>query len=119
KYDFGFMFAYSERPGTRAAHKLDDDVPEETKKRRLREIIDVQQKHGLYRTQQHLGKVEEVLIEGTSKKSDAHWKGRNSQNTMVVFPKEHYKVGQFVNVEINDCTSATLLGKAVGLSDNN
>ncbi|MEM8926898.1 MAG: tRNA (N6-isopentenyl adenosine(37)-C2)-methylthiotransferase MiaB [Bacteroidota bacterium] len=119
KYDFGFMFAYSERPGTRAAHKLDDDVPEETKKRRLREIIDLQQKHGLYRTQQHLGKIEEVLIEGTSKKSDAHWKGRNSQNTMVVFPKEHYKVGEFVNVKINDCTSATLLGEAVGLSDNN
>lgn len=119
KYDFGFMFAYSERPGTRAAHKLDDDVPEETKKRRLREIIDLQQKHGLYRTQQHLGKIEEVLIEGTSKKSDAHWKGRNSQNTMVVFPKENYKVGEFVNVKINDCTSATLLGEAVGLSDNN
>ncbi|MEM1259030.1 MAG: MiaB/RimO family radical SAM methylthiotransferase, partial [Bacteroidota bacterium] len=119
KYDFGFMFAYSERPGTRAAHKLDDDVPEETKKRRLREIIDLQQKHGLYRTKQHLGKIEEVLIEGTSKKSDAHWKGRNSQNTMVVFPKENYKVGEFVNVKINDCTSATLLGEAVGLSDNN
>ncbi len=119
KYDFGFMFAYSERPGTLAARKLEDDIPEETKKRRLREIIDLQQKHGLYRTQQHVGKVEEVLIEGLSKKSDAHWMGRNSQNTVVVFPKEQYKVGDFVNVKINECTSATLIGEAVGYSDNN
>ncbi len=119
KYDFGFMFAYSERPGTLAARKLADDVPEETKKRRLQEIIALQQKHGLYRTQQHVGKVEEVLIEGTSKKSDAHWMGRNSQNTVVVFPKEHYKVGDFVNVKINDCTSATLIGEAVEYSKNN
>ncbi|WP_428046924.1 tRNA (N6-isopentenyl adenosine(37)-C2)-methylthiotransferase MiaB [Croceivirga thetidis] len=119
KYDFGFMFAYSERPGTLAARKLEDDIPEETKKRRLREIIALQQEHGLYRTKQHVGKTEEVLIEGTSKKSDAHWMGRNSQNTVVVFPKENYKVGEFVNVKINDCTSATLLGEAVGYSENN
>ncbi len=119
KYDFGFMFAYSERPGTLAARKLEDDIPEETKKRRLQEIIELQQKHGLYRTQQHLGKIEEVLIEGTSKKSETHWMGRNSQNTVVVFPKEEYSIGEFVNVEINDCTSATLLGKAIGLSENN
>ena len=117
KYDFGFMFAYSERPGTLAARKMEDDIPEETKKRRLREIIDLQQKHGLFRTQQHLGRVEEVLIEGPSKKSNAHWMGRNSQNTVVVFPKENYTIGEFVNVRINDCTSATLLGEAVGLSD--
>lgn len=113
KYDFGFMFAYSERPGTLAARKLADDIPEATKKRRLQEIIALQQQHGLYRTQQHLGKVEEVLIEGTSKKSDAHWMGRNSQNTVVVFPKAQYKVGDFVQVKINDCTSATLIGEAV------
>ncbi|MCL6273800.1 tRNA (N6-isopentenyl adenosine(37)-C2)-methylthiotransferase MiaB [Muricauda sp. 2012CJ35-5] len=119
KYDFGFMFAYSERPGTLAARKLEDDIPEATKKRRLQEIIAIQQKHSLYRTEQHVGKVEEVLIEGASKKSDAHWMGRNSQNTVVVFPKENYKVGEFVNVKINDCTSATLLGEAVGMSENN
>lgn len=119
KYDFGFMFAYSERPGTMAARKLEDDVPAEVKKRRLREIIDLQQKHGLYRTQQHLGKTEEVLIEGPSKKSNAHWMGRNSQNTVVVFPKEQYQKGDFVNVKINDCTSATLIGEAVGYSKNN
>ncbi|UJH66328.1 tRNA (N6-isopentenyl adenosine(37)-C2)-methylthiotransferase MiaB [Allomuricauda sp. SCSIO 65647] len=119
KYDFGFMFAYSERPGTMAARKMEDDIPTEIKKRRLREIIDLQQKHGLYRTQQHIGKIEEVLIEGTSKKSDAHWMGRNSQNTVLVFPKENYKVGDFVNVKINNCTSATLIGEAVELSENN
>jgi tRNA-2-methylthio-N6-dimethylallyladenosine synthase len=118
KYDFGFMFAYSERPGTLAARKLADDIPMETKKRRLREIIDLQQKHSLYRNQQHLGKVEEVLIEGNSKKSDAHWMGRNTQNTVVVFPKEKYQVGDFVNVRITDCTSATLIGEAVGYTKN-
>ncbi len=119
KYDFGFMFAYSERPGTLAARKMNDDVPEEVKKRRLREIIDLQQKHGLYRTKQHVGKVDEVLIEGPSKKSEAHWMGRNSQNTVVVFPKEQYTIGDFVHVKIEDCTSATLLGEAVGFSNNN
>lgn len=119
KYDFGFMFAYSERPGTLAERKMEDDVPEETKKRRLREIIDLQQKHGHYRTQQHVGKVEEVLIEGSSKKSDAHWMGRNSQNTVVVFPKENFQIGDFVDVKINECTSATLIGEAVGYSKNN
>ena len=119
KYDFGYMFAYSERPGTLAERKMEDDVPEEIKKRRLSEIVNLQQAHGAYRTQQHLGKIEEVLIEKSSKKSDAHWAGRNSRNTMVVFPKEHYKVGDFVNVKITDCTSATLIGEAVGYSENN
>jgi len=88
KYDFGFMFAYSERPGTMAGRKFEDDIPEKVKKRRLQEVIDLQQKHSHYRTQEHLGKVEEVLIEKESKKSDLHWSGRNTQNTMVVFPKE-------------------------------
>ncbi|WP_224485588.1 tRNA (N6-isopentenyl adenosine(37)-C2)-methylthiotransferase MiaB [Robertkochia aurantiaca] len=119
KYDFGFMFAYSERPGTMAARKMEDDVPEEVKKRRLTEIINLQQKHGLLRTREHLGRTEEVLIEGSSKKSDEYWMGRNTQNTVVVFPKEHYKIGDFVNVKINDCTAATLIGEAVGYSDNN
>ncbi|MGB6150858.1 MAG: tRNA (N6-isopentenyl adenosine(37)-C2)-methylthiotransferase MiaB, partial [Pricia sp.] len=106
KYDFGFMYAYSERPGTMAARKLEDDVPPETKKRRLAEIIALQREHCQYRTEQHLGKVQEILIEGTSKKSDAHWMGRNSQNTVAVFPKEHYQVGDFVMVRMNSCTSA-------------
>lgn len=119
KYDFGFMFAYSERPGTAAARKMEDDVTQEIKQRRLSEVIAMQRKHSEYRTQQHLGKIEEILIEKESKKSSDHWSGRNTQNTMAVFPKEHYKVGDFVMVKINDCTSATLIGEAVGYSDNN
>ncbi len=119
KYDYGFMFAYSERPGTMAARKLEDDVPEEIKKRRLSEIIALQREHCQERTQQHVGKVQEILIEGSSKKSDAHWMGRNSQNTVAVFPKENYKVGEFVNVKMLNCTSATLIGEAVGYSENN
>ena len=113
KYDFGYMYLYSERPGTMAARKLEDDVPAEVKQRRLAEIIALQREHCKFRTEEHLGNVENVLIEGTSKKSDAHWMGRNSQNTVVVFPKENYKVGDFVDVKINDCTSATLIGEAI------
>ncbi|MEX2350492.1 MAG: tRNA (N6-isopentenyl adenosine(37)-C2)-methylthiotransferase MiaB [Flavobacteriaceae bacterium] len=116
KYDFGFMFMYSERPGTMAARKMEDDVPDETKKRRLQEIVDLQQKHSAYRTKQFLGKTVEVLIEKTSKKNENEWSGRNSQNTVTVFPKENYKIGDFVNVEVTDCTSGTLIGKAVGYS---
>ncbi|MFS4455021.1 tRNA (N6-isopentenyl adenosine(37)-C2)-methylthiotransferase MiaB [Maribacter sp. 2304DJ31-5] len=119
KYEYGFMFAYSERPGTPAAKKLPDDVPETVKKRRLQEIIAVQRKHAAYRTGQHVGKIEEVLIEGASKKSKDEWMGRNSQNIVVVFPKENYTVGDFVNVKVNDCTSGTLIGEAVGYSNNN
>ncbi|MCH4822150.1 tRNA (N6-isopentenyl adenosine(37)-C2)-methylthiotransferase MiaB [Gramella lutea] len=119
QYDFGYMFAYSERPGTLAERKLEDDVPEMVKKRRLQEIVDLQQKHSKLRTERFLGQTVEVLIEKESKKSAAHWSGRNSQNTVVVFDKEHYQVGDFVNVKISDCTSATLIGEAVGYSDNN
>jgi tRNA-2-methylthio-N6-dimethylallyladenosine synthase len=119
KYDFGFMFAYSERPGTLAEKKMEDDVPETLKKRRLEEVIELQQKHSLLRTQQHLGKIEEVLIEGVSKKNPNEWKGRNTQNTVIVFAKEHYKLGDFVMVKVEDCTSATLKGIAIGYSDNN
>lgn len=114
KYDFGYMFYYSERPNTYAARKLEDDVPQETKKRRLQEIINLQQKHSLKRTQEHLGLEEEVLIEGNSKKSDADWMGRNSQNTVVVFPKTgEEKPGDFVRVAIHKCTAATLLGERI------
>jgi len=118
KYDFGFMFAYSERPGTMAARKLEDDIPLQIKKRRLQEIINLQQKHSAYRTHAFLGKTVEILIEKSSKKSDAHWAGRTTQNTVAVFPKEHYKVGDFVMVKITDCTSTTLIGEAVGYSKN-
>lgn len=113
KYDYGFMYAYSERPGTMAERRLEDDVPPETKKRRLAEIIALQREHCQARTEQHLGKIQEVLIEGPSKKSDEHWMGRNSQNTVAVFPKEHFKVGDFVMVRMDSCTSATLIGEAI------
>ncbi len=113
KYDFGFMFAYSERPGTLAEKKMDDDVPFEVKKRRLAEIILLQQKHSLYHTQKFVGQTVEVLIEGSSKKSDSHWKGRNSQNAVIVFPKGDEKLGDLVNIFIEDCTSATLIGKRI------
>jgi len=119
KYDFGYMYAYSERPGTMAGRKMEDDVPAPIKKRRLSEIIALQREHCRYRTEKHLSKTQEVLIEGTSKKSENEWMGRNSQSTVVVFPKGNYKVGDFVNVKINDCTSATLIGEAVDYSDNN
>ena len=113
KYDFGFMFAYSERPGTPAEKRMEDDVPLEIKKRRLSEIINLQQQHGLYRMQQFIGKTVEVLIEGNSKKSDAHWMGRNSQNAVAVFPKGNEKIGDLVMVKIEDCTSATLIGSKI------
>ena len=119
KYDFGFMFMYSERPGTMAARKLEDDISTEVKKRRLTEIINLQQKHSAYRTSQFVGQTVEVLIEKESKKSDAHWSGRNPQNTVAVFPKENYQPGDLVMVQINDCTSTTLIGQAVGYSKNN
>jgi len=117
KYDFGYMFAYSERPGTLAARKMEDDVPETVKKRRLQEVVDLQQRMAMERTKRFVGQTVEVLIEKTSKRSDAHWSGRNSQNTTVVFPKENYKVGDFVMVKIADCTSATLIGEAIGYSE--
>jgi len=119
KYDFGYMFTYSERPGTTAERKFEDDVPEEVKKRRLQEIVDLQQKHSRRNTKQVIGTVVEVLIEKESKKSDAHWSGRNERNTVTVFPKENYKIGDFVKVKIHDCTSATLIGEPVGYSNIN
>jgi tRNA-2-methylthio-N6-dimethylallyladenosine synthase len=113
KYDFGFMFAYSERPGTPAAKRMEDDVPLEVKKRRLSEIIQLQQKHGMHRMKQFVGKTVEILIEGDSKKSDQHWMGRNTQNAVAVFPKGDEKIGDLVQVRIDDCTSATLIGTRI------
>ena len=115
KYDFGYMFKYSERPGTYAAKKFEDNVEESIKKIRLQQIIDLQRKHSHYRTKQYIGKVVEVLIEKESKKSTLHWAGRNEQNTMVVFPKESHKIGDFVKVKVLECTSATLIGISKGL----
>ena len=119
KYSFGFMYAYSERPGTMAARKLKDDVAFEVKKRRLAEVVELQRSHGLFRTKQFINQTVEILIEKESKKSSSEWSGRCAQNSVAVFPKGRYKIGDFVMVKINDCTSATLIGEAIGFSENN
>jgi tRNA-2-methylthio-N6-dimethylallyladenosine synthase len=113
RYDYGYMFAYSERPGTPAAKKLTDDIPYDVKLRRLNEVIAVQQRHSLERNQRLVGRVHRVLVEGTSKRSDADLQGRNDQNKVVVFPREDFKKGDYVNVLVTECTAATLIGKAV------
>ncbi|OJV20265.1 MAG: tRNA (N6-isopentenyl adenosine(37)-C2)-methylthiotransferase MiaB [Dyadobacter sp. 50-39] len=112
-FDFGYMFAYSERPGTLAAKKFTDDIPEEVKKRRLAEIIELQRGMSLTRNQRLLGTIQKVLIEGPSKKSDSDLCGRNDQNKMVVFPRENFEKGQYVDVLITECNAATLLGRVV------
>lgn len=117
KYGFGYMYAYSERPGTLAGRKMEDDVLEETKFRRLQEIVDLQRIHSGYRTNEFVGKTVEVLVEKVSKKSDKDLSGRNSQSFTVVFPREQYKIGDFVNVKITNCTSGTLIGEAIEYSD--
>jgi tRNA-2-methylthio-N6-dimethylallyladenosine synthase len=116
KYDFGYMYQYSNRPGTAAGKNLEDNISEAEKARRLAEVIVVQRKHSAAHTKARLGKTEQVLVEGVSKKSEQELMGRNNFNTVVVFPREKYKVGDFVEVIITDCTSGTLIGKAVGPS---
>ena len=111
KYDFGYMFKYSERPNTLAQRKYKDDVDEKVKSKRLTEIINLQQKHSLHNNKKNIGKIKEVLVEGYSKKSNEQLFGRTTQNTVVVFPKENIKIGDFVKIKINSCTSATLIGK--------
>ena len=113
KYDFSYMFYYSERPGTLAQKKYADDIPLEIKKRRLSEIIAKQQDISLQRNKRDLGKTFKVLIEGTSKRSDQHVQGRNTANKVVVFEDRGFKKGQYVDVKVNDCSAATLLGEAV------
>ncbi len=113
RFDYGYMFAYSERPGTLAAKKYPDDVPEAVKKQRLTEIITLQQRISLERNQRHIGQVQHVLIEGPSKRSDDELCGRNDQNKMVVFPRGNYQKGQYVNVLVTECSSATLRGTVV------
>ncbi len=113
KYDFAYMFHYSERPGTHAAKKLTDDVPAEVKSRRLSEIIAKQREHSLYRNKLNVGKIEQVLIEGYSKRSKKDFQGRSNSNKVVIFPAESLNIGEYVYVLITDCTSGTLLGKVV------
>ncbi len=118
KYDFAYMFTYSERPNTPAAKKYPDDVPEDIKKRRLNEIILLQRQHSLERNKMNIGKVYKVLIEGFSKKSVDDLQGRNSANKVIVFPKENFKKGQYVHVLVKECTAGTLLGE-IYLNENN
>ena len=120
KYDMSYMFFYSERPGTLAQRRFKDDVPEAIKKKRLQEIVEIQSKLSLESNKKDVGKIFKVLVEGDSKRSDKDWMGRNSQNKVIVFPKENYdpitiglKKGDYVDVQVNDCTQATLIGKIV------
>jgi tRNA-2-methylthio-N6-dimethylallyladenosine synthase len=113
RFDFGYMFSYSERPGTPAAKKFKDDIPADVKQRRLAEIIEVQQRISTERNKKLIGTIQKVLVEGTSKRSEADFSGRSDQNKVVIFPREHFKKGDYVDVLITDTTSATLRGKAV------
>jgi tRNA-2-methylthio-N6-dimethylallyladenosine synthase len=113
QYDYSYMFYYSERPGTMAARKYTDDIPEETKKRRLSEIIALQSKLSFESNLKDIGKTYKVLIEKDSRKSDADWCGRSSQNKVIVFPKGNYKRGEYVNVFIESVTQGTLIGIVV------
>jgi len=110
-YDYAFMFKYSERPNTIAAKKYEDDVPEEVKSKRLEEIIAMQQQLSSESNKKDIGKTFEVLVESPSRKSPHHLSGRNSQNKVIVFPKEDFKAGDYVKVKVIDCTSATLIGE--------
>jgi len=114
-YDYAFMFKYSERPDTLAQKRYKDDVPEEVKSARLQEIIDLQQKLSHESNKRDIGQIFEVLVEGHSKKSTEQLMGRNSQNKVVVFPKEEYQKGDYVMVKITDCTPATLIGEAISV----
>ncbi len=113
KYDYAYMFSYSERPKTLAERKYKDDVAEAVKKRRLAEIIELQRLNSGIKTLLGIGQVHEVLVEGFSKKSNEMLMGRNSQNTVVVFPKQNYKKGDYVNILATTCTTSTLIGEPV------
>ena len=113
KYDYAFLFIYNERPKTLAERKFKDDVPEEIKSRRQSEIVAIQRDNSAIKTKAGVGKVHEVLIEGFSKKSDEMFMGRNTQNTVIVFPKLNYKKGDYVNVLVTSCTSSTMIGEIV------
>ena len=114
KYEMAYMFFYSERPGTLAAKRYDDDIPEEVKKRRLTEIIDLQREHSIERNKADLGKTFEVLVEKPSKRSEDDLCGRNSQNKMIVFPKGNASIGEYIQVKITDYSQAVLKGEIVG-----
>lgn len=113
KYDLAYMYFYSERPGTLAARRFKDDVPENLKKKRLQEMVDLHRIHSLQSMQRDIGKTCKVLVEGVSKKSADELQGRSDHNKVVVFPKSNFKKGDYVMVKINSCTAGTLIGTAV------
>ena len=113
KYDLAYMYFYSERPGTLAARRFKDDVPENLKKKRLQEMVDLHRIHSLQSMQRDIGKTCKVLVEGFSKKSADELQGRSDHNKVVVFPKSNFKKGDYVMVKINSCTAGTLIGTAV------
>ena len=110
RYDLAYLYFYSERPGTLAARRFEDDVPLETKKRRLQELVDLYRSHSLQSMKRDVGKTFTVLVEGTSKKNENELYGRADNNKVVVFPKQHYQKANYVQVKITDCTAGTLLG---------
>lgn len=110
KYDLAYLYFYSERPGTLAARRFEDDVPLETKKRRLQELVDLYRMHSLDSMKRDVGKTFRVLIEGPSKKNEKEWFGRNDQNKVIVFSSPMNKAGDYVDVTVTDCTSGTLIG---------
>ena len=113
KYDYSYTFSYSERKGTMAERKFTDDVPNNIKQKRLSELIIKQREHSLYRNKLCVNKTFKVLIEGLSKKSKNEFKGRSSENKMIVFPKSNYNIGDYVNVKVLECNSATLFGEII------
>lgn len=113
KFDLAYLYYYSERPGTLAARRFKDDVPLDVKKRRLQELVDLYREHSLQSMQKDVGKTFKVLIEGTSKKNDQEFYGRNDQNKVIVFPKYNFKPGDYVLVNVQKCTSGTLIGDVV------
>jgi tRNA-2-methylthio-N6-dimethylallyladenosine synthase len=117
QYDYSYMFYYSERPGTLAQRRFKDDVPLEVKKRRLQEVVDLQNRLSLESNKKDMGKTFKILIEGESKKSDTDWKGRSSEGKVFVFPKEHYALqkGDYVLVRADECTQGTLLGRITAI----
>ncbi len=117
-FDMSYMFFYSERPGTLAARRYTDDIPDEVKKRRLQEIVKLQNKLSLVSNEKDIGKTFKVLIEGDSKRSSNVWMGRNSQNKVIVFPKGNFlqNKGDYVMVKVNNCTKATLMGEIINTS---
>lgn len=118
KFDLAYLYFYSERPGTLAARRMEDDVPLEVKKRRLQDLVDLFREHSLESMQKDVGKTFRVLIEGDSKKSKSDYYGRNDQNKVIVFPKGDYRIGDYADVEVTSCTSGTLIGRAITAVDN-